>query len=191
MGWELISTILAAALSAGAAIYAAWAAAKAKASEVEAARLRELEQRLSERKMEIYGRIMAALGNLLIPEEARRLAPKAPKNKPGGDSLESAIFDFMNDVVIYGSDDVLQAFTRFRIASDANPPAPVIIRLVSDFMLAIRRDLDGGQSAVTGVEVIGMRINGLYDESNTIAALTEPFEVVCAQNEWTPPWERK
>lgn len=191
MGWELISTILAAALSAGAAIYAAWAAAKAKASEVEATRLRELEQRLSERKMEIYGRIMAALGNLLIPEEARRLAPKAPKNKPSGDSLESAIFDFMNDVVIYGSDDVLQAFTRFRIASDANPPAPVIIRLVSDFMLAIRRDLDGGQSAVTGLEVIGMRINGLYDESNTIAALTEPFEVVCAQNEWTPPWGKE
>ena len=191
MGWELISTILAAALSAGAAIYAAWAAAKAKASEVEATRLRELEQRLSERKMEIYGRIMAALGNLLTPEEARRLAPKAPKNKSGGDSLESAIFDFMNDVVIYGSDDVLRAFKRFRLASDANPPAPVIIRLVSDFMLAIRRDLDGGQSAVTGIEMIGMRINGLYDEPKVIAALREPFEVVCDQNEWTPPWERK
>ena len=191
MGWELISTILAAALSAGAAIYAAWAAAKAKASEVEATRLRELEQRLSERKMEIYGRIMAALGNLLTPEEARRLAPKAPKNKPGGDSLESAIRDFMNDVVIYGSDDVLRAFTRFRLASDTNPPAPVIIRLVSDFMLAIRRDLDGGQSAVTGIEMIGMRINGLYDEPKVIAALREPFEVVCDQNEWTPPWERK
>ena len=141
--------------------------------------------------MEIYGRIMAALGNLLIPEEARRLAPKAPKNKPGGDNLDSAIFDFMNDVVIYGSDDVLRAFTRFRLASDANPPAPVIIRLVSDFMLAIRRDLDGGQSAVTGVELIGMRINGLYDDPNTIAALTEPFEVVCAQNEWTPPWGKE
>lgn len=178
-------------MSAGAAIYAARAATKAKASEVEATRLRELEQRLSERKMEIYGRIMAALGNLLIPEEARRLAPKAPKNKPGGDSLDSAIFDFMNDVVIYGSDDVLRAFTRFRLASDANPPAPVIIRLVSDFMLAIRRDLDGGQSAVTGIEVIGMRINGLYDDPNTIAALTEPFEVVCAQNEWTPPWGKE
>ena len=191
MDWGWIPTVLTAVMSTGAAIYAARAATKAKASEAEAARLRELEQRLSERKMEIYGRIMAALGNLLIPEEARRLAPKAPKNKPSGDSLESAIFDFMNDVVIYGSDDVLQAFTRFRIASDANPPAPVIIRLVSDFMLAIRRDLDGGQSAVTGVEVIGMRINGLYDEPNTIAALTEPFEVVCAQNEWTPPWERK
>lgn len=153
--------------------------------------MRELERRLSERKMEIYGRIMAALGNLLIPEEARRLAPKAPKNKPSGDSLESAIFDFMNDVVIYGSDDVLQAFTRFRIASDANPPAPVIIRLVSDFMLAIRRDLDGGQSAVTGVELIGMRINGLYDEPKAIAALREPFEVVCAQNKWTPPWGKE
>lgn len=191
MDWGWIPTVLTAVMSTGAAIYAARAATKAKASEVEAARLRELEQRLSERKMEIYGRIMAALGNLLIPEEARRLAPKAPKNKPSGDSLESAIFDFMNDVVIYGSDDVLQAFTRFRIASDANPPAPVIIRLVSDFMLAIRRDLDGGQSAVTGLEVIGMRINGLYDESNTIAALTEPFEVVCAQNEWTPPWGKE
>lgn len=157
--------------------------------------MRELEQRLSERKMEIYGRIMAALGNLLTPEEARRPpeearrpAPKAPKNKPGEDT---AIFDFMNNVVIYGSDDVLRAFTRFRLASNAEPPTPVIIRLVSDFMLAIRRDLDGGQSAVTGIEVIGMRINGLYNDPNTIAALTEPFEVVCAQNEWTPPWERK
>lgn len=191
MDWGWIPTFLPAVMSAGAAIYAARAATKAKASEVEATRLRELEQRLSERKMEIYGRIMAALGNLLIPEEARRLAPKASKNKPGGDSLDSAIFDFMNDVVIYGSDDVLRAFTRFRLASDANPPAPVIIRLVSDFMLAIRRDLDGGQSAVTGIEVIGMRINGLYDDPNTIAALTEPFEVVCAQNEWTPPWGKE
>lgn len=191
MDWGWIPTVFAAVISALAAIYAAWEAAKAKASEVEATRLRELEQRLSERKMEIYGRIMAALGNLLTPEEARRLAPKAPKNKSGGDSLDSAIFDFMNDVVIYGSDDVLRAFTRFRLASDTNPPAPVIIRLVSDFMLAIRRDLDGGQSAVTGVELIGMRINGLYDEPKVIAALREPFEVVCTQNEWTPPWERK
>lgn len=169
-------------LSAKAAIYASPSAMKAKASEVEATRLRELEHRLSARKMEIYERILSALGNLLIHEEARRPTSRTPKGKTSGDSLESAIFDFMNHVVVYGSDDVLRAFTRFRLASDTDPPVPVLMRLVSDFMLAIRRDLDGGQSDVTGVELVGMRINDLYKEQSVYAALTKPFEVVCAQN---------
>ena len=129
------------------------------------------------------------LDDLLIPEEARRPKPQASKGKTSGDSLESAIFDFMNYVVVYGSDDVLRAFTRFRLASGTNPPAPITMRLVSDFMLAIRRDLNGGQSDVTGVELIGMRINDLYEDQSIHSALTEPFEVVCAQNNWTPPWE--
>lgn len=63
------------------------------------------------------------------------------------------------------------------------------MRLVSDFILAIRRDLNGGQSAATGVELIGMRVNDLYNQEGLYNALTAPFENVCAKNEWVPPWE--
>lgn len=161
---------------------------KAKASEVEAVRLRELEHRLSARKMEIYERILSALGDSLAPEVARRPASRASKSKAGDEGLESAIFDFMNYVVVYGSDDVIRAFTRFRLASDAEAPIPILMRLLSDFMLAIRRDLNGSQGDINGVELIGMRISNLYEEQGVYAALTEPFEVVCAQNSWTPPW---
>lgn len=95
----------------------------------------------------------------------------------------------MNSVVAYRSDDVLRTFARFRTASTTDPSTLILMRLVSDFILAIRRDLNGGQSAATGVELIGMRVNDLYNQEGLYNALTAPFENVCAKNEWVPPWE--
>ena len=55
-------------------------------------------------------------------------------------------------------------------------------------MLALRHDLDGGQSNVSGVELLGMRVNDLYEQPEFLAALTKPFDEVCAQEGWVPPW---
>jgi len=97
----------------------------------------------------------------------------------------------MNHAAVYGPDDVLRAFARFRLASNYNPPSTITMRLVADFMLTIRRDLDGGQSTVTGVELFGMRVNDLYSQTNLVAALTDPFDQVCAREGWTPPWPQE
>lgn len=184
----LVASIVTAAISAGAALYAAASAARARASEAEAGRLRELEQRLSAKKVEIYEQILKTLGDMLVPEEMRNSQAVRGKSPTKADPLAASLFEFMNRVIIYGSDEVLQAFSRFRLASGSNPPPLVTMRLVSDFMLAIRRDLDGGRTKVTGVELIGMRINDFYSETGLVEALTEPFEAVCRSHSWSPPW---
>ena len=184
----LIASMVTAAISAGAALYAAASAARARASEAEASRLRELEQRLSAKKIEIYERILKTLGDMLVPEEMRNSQAGRGRSPSKTDPLTTSLFEFMNRVIVYGSDEVLQAFSRFRLASGSNPPPLVTMRLVTDFMLAIRRDLDGGQTKVTGVELIGMRINDFYSEVGLVEALTEPFEAVCRRHSWSPPW---
>ena len=188
MTWSVLLPIIPALLSAGAAVYAALAASRARASELEAVRLRELEQRLSVKKMEAYEEILTALGNMLTPE-ALRPPVVARKGQQAQDPLGVAVAAFMNQAIIYCSDEVLVSFSRFRMASGHNPPAPVLMRLVADFMLAIRRDLDGGQSKVTGIELLGMRINDLFTQPTLLAALKDPFDDVCDREGWVPPWD--
>lgn len=182
------TSVITAIISAGAAVYAARSAIQARASEAEASRLRELEQRVSAKKIETYENILKVFGDMLAPKEARAAAPTMKKGA-GVDPLATAILGFMNHAIIYGSDEVLRAFSRFRLASSADPPPQIVIRLVADFMLALRRDLDGGQSAATGIELIGMRINDLYAEPSLVQALTEPFDDLCDRVGWNPPWE--
>lgn len=183
---EIWLVVVPAVISLGGAVYAAWSASRARASEAEAARLRELEQRLSDRKIEIYEGILTTLGDQLMPE-----AMKQAKGRKVG-AQEAALVDtfmgFMNTVIIYGSDDVLNAFSRFKRAGEANPPGVIAIRLAAEFMLAIRRDLSGGTTKLTAVDMFGMRITDFDASPELKAALSEPFESVCEKHGWTPPW---
>ena len=173
--------------STGATLFSAVSAARARASESESARLRELEQRLSSRKIETYEAILTAFGNMLAPEDSRP-RPQAREGQQH-DPLGIAVLEFMNHAIVYGSDEVLRAFSRFRLASSFNPPPPVLFRLTADFILAIRRDLDGDRSTVTGIEVLGIRVNDLYQQPALMRALTLPFEQVCKEEGWVAPWD--
>jgi hypothetical protein len=163
--------------SVGAAITAGVYARRSRLAETEAIRLRQLEERLSVKKIEMYEPLLQHLGDLLTKKAGAEAAS------------ESVVRQFMSLVVVYGSDDVLSAFTRFRTATASAPPAPVVLRLTADLFAAIRSDLAGASSA-TGLELVGMRINDIYAPGGTLlGALVDPFDEVCKREAWTPPWK--
>ena len=175
----IVVAVIAAAASIGAAVIAARSAAQARTAESEAARLRALEERLAQRKYELYEPILTAFGTMMTPgrtDEGVKLA-------------EAAMPPFLNFVTIWGSDEALRAFHRYRIASSAKPPTEIIMRLVADFLVASRRDLADDASTVTGVEVLGIRMNDLYQMPTFLEAFTLPFEELARKHKWSPPWE--
>lgn len=154
-------------------------ASKASRAEAEAARMRQLEERVAQKKFELYQPILKTMGDLLTPGRGT-LASK---------DMESVLPDFMTFVSIWGSDEAVTAFFRFRSSASTNPPPAITVRLVADFLLAARRDLAGPDTSITGLEAIGMRINDIYEQPTYVDAFALPFDELARRHDWTPPWE--
>ena len=175
--WVQILTIaLPALVSVFAAIWATRSACRAKAAEDEAARLRALEERVAQKKFELYQPMLEVLGAMMTPGETESALVSA-----GG-----IMSKFQTFVSVWGSDDAVRAFYKFRVASSTNPPPMIIIRLVSDFMIEARRDLAWPDTTLTGLEVMGMRINERTPE--LVEALTADFDVLARKYGWRAPW---
>jgi hypothetical protein len=175
--WIQILTIaLPAVVSVFAAVWAARSAGRARAAEHEAARLRALEERIAQKKFELYQPMLEALGGMMTPGRTEVALAGA------GDIMS----DFQTFVSVWGSDDAVRAFYRFRTASSTNPPPMIIIRLVSDFIIEARRDLAWPSTTLTGREVMGMRINEYSPELEE--ALTLPFDALASKYAWRAPW---
>ncbi|MFF7985448.1 hypothetical protein ACFZDK_41130 [Streptomyces sp. NPDC007901] len=160
-----------------AAVVAALSARKAKKSEIDAQRLRDLEARISEKKYEVYKPMINLFRDILdqrsMPEE----------------DLRSRISEFSAWVSIFGSDEAVRAFHNFmQAAYTGNPPAVVLMKLYSDFVLSARRDMGYPDTAVDARCLLGMRISDLYTSGQMVdvnASLAE----LCRATGWTPPWE--
>ena len=161
--------------SIGAAVTAGVFARRSRVAEAEAVRLRQLEERLSSKRVEMYEPLLEHMSALLM------------RNSNAAQHSEAVLSKFMGLVVVYGSDDVLAAFTRFRTASTSEPPGPVMMRLTADLFAAIRQDL-AGESNVSKVDLLGMRLNDIYSTPGLVQALEEPFDDLCKRAGWTPPW---
>ena len=94
--------------------------------------------------------------------------------------------DFQPLVTLWGSDEVNEAFFRFRASASTDPPAKVIMRLVADFLLAIRRDVASPETTLDGLHTVGTRINDLNDDPEIVKALTLPLDNVFAMTGWKP-----
>lgn len=175
--WIQILTIgFPAVVSVFAAVWAARSAGRARAAEHEAARLRALEERIAQKKFELYQPMLETLGTMMTPGQAESGLANAGK----------VMSDFQTFVSVWGSDDAVRAFYKFRIASSTNPPPMIIIRLVSDFMIEARRDLAWPNTQLTGREVMGMRLNETTPELEE--ALTLEFDALAMKYEWRAPW---
>ncbi|KDP89659.1 hypothetical protein W824_15935 [Clavibacter cf. michiganensis LMG 26808] len=97
--------------------------------------------------------------------------------------------DFQTFVTIWGSDDVVDKFFRYRTAAPTSPPTAVIMRLMADFLLAVRRDIAWPDTSITGLHVIGMRINDLAEHPEMSAALSVPIKSLFESEGWTPPFD--
>lgn len=178
--WELPLTV--AALPALAAILAAIIAARAarlaKKAEISAQHLSELENRISEKKYEVYKPMINLIRDMM---DRRQLDEQETKAR---------ISDFSTWIIIYGSDEAVQAFHNFMQASFHNPPVKILMKLYADFVLAARRDMGYPKTVVTQSHFLGMRINDLYDTS-LLSNVEAPLRDICMETDWTPPWPHR
>ena len=184
-GWRLPLLIVAvpAVASLIGAVIAGRAARDAKRAEVESARLRQLEERLASKKYEIYKPVIEMLRDMLY-------SPNAGVQPPDTTTVVKKLSDFTTWITIYGSDDALVGFRNFMQAAFHDPPAQLSIRLYADFVLAARRDMGYENTRISALEVLGLRINDLHDDLASYRVATLPFDDLCAEYGWVPPWRR-
>jgi len=173
---QIVTIVLPATVSVFAAVWAARSAGRARTAEHEATRLRALEERVAQKKFELYQPMLESLGDMMTPGRSEAALERAGEVMP----------NFQTFISVWGSDEAVKAFYRFRVASSTNPPAMIMIRLVSDFMVEARRDLAWPATQLTGVEVMGMRINESSSELED--ALTLEFDALALKYEWQAPW---
>lgn len=161
------------------AIWATRSARRAQAAEHEAARLRALEDRVAQKKFELYQPFVKAIGDMLTPSRSEQTLA----------NLEDVMADFQTFVSIWGSDEAVEAFFRYRVGSSKEPPSQISIRLMADFLLAVRRDVAWPDTKLTGIETIGMRINDLTDHPELMEAMTMPLDELAAKYNWELPFK--
>jgi hypothetical protein len=179
----LVVTAVPACASIAAAVIAARSARKAKLREAETERIRELENRISERKYETYRPMLQLVGDAFNVAKASQMTANPQMNV-------DKFSDFTTWITVYGSDEALQAFHNFTLAAGYNPPPIVTLRLVADFILAARRDIGYPDTSVTAMQLVAMKMKDLYDEDESRLAMTLPFDEVCRRAGWIPPWSR-
>jgi hypothetical protein len=178
----IVIALIGAAASVVAAIVAARYAKSTQRNDAEAQRARELESRISERKYEVYRPMIELLGDMLDSTKSAGMAERAAE-------IQAKIADFSTWVGVYGSDEAIIAFHNFKQAAFHLPLPPLVAtRLFADFLLEARRDVGRSDTSVTRAQIMGMRINDLYEVESYRSALDLPFEELCRREGWSAPW---
>lgn len=158
-----------------AAIISGWFAFRARKAEAEALRVRQLEERLAAKKYEVYAPMIEMLRRVLDQDK-------------DAFNLQS-VSDFSQWISIYGSDEAVQSFRRFMQGAYNDAPGPVA-QGYAEFVLSARRDIGTQASKLTAEDVLGIRIKDLYTREQTYDLATMPFDELCAEHDWQPPWTR-
>lgn len=161
------------------ALWASRSARRAQQAEHEAARLRALEDRVAQKKYELYQPFLQTLGDLLTPS----------RNVAAGAKLEDVIADFQTFVAVWGSDEVVEAFYRYRAAANMAPPITIIFRLMADLLIAVRRDVAWPDTKIPSLYTIAMRINDLHEHPEVGQALSMPLDKLIEQEGWMAPFD--
>ena len=178
----LVVGLVAALASITGAVLAANSARDARAAEQETARLQLLEQRLAQRKSEVYQEQIDLLGHMLAPVGQRADLDDA--------ETMQKFQKFSAWIGIVGSDAAVRAWSNLMQSTFHDAPPVVLLRLYAEFQLAARRDLGDPDTALTPMELMAVRIKDLYDDPTYHAAMAAPFAEVCASVDWPVPWER-
>jgi hypothetical protein len=180
--WQsLIAAGIPAVAAVAAAVIAARSAAAARRSEQSAQAVRDLENRIAERKFTVYEPMIDLLRRILDPVEAKLIASDERK-------FRDDVSRFGAWVSIYGSDEAVAYFERFMQCTYRSAPAPVMIRMYVEFVLSARRDMGYPDTAITGEHIMGIRLKDAY-EPDWFHALTMPLGELFARESWSPPWQ--
>lgn len=181
----IVVAILAGTSSVVASVLATRAAGRARSAEGELARLRDLENRLDSRKYEVYKPMLDLLRSFFDSSNAAART-KAPTE---ADALRK-IGDFAAWISIYGSDEAIYAFRNMMQAIFHAPPAAITMRLYYEFVLASRRDIGHSTTAISAMDLMGMRLSDLYDLRSSHDMGARTLEELASDHGWEIPWVR-
>jgi hypothetical protein len=167
-----------------AAVISGLYAKRSRTAEVEAGRIRDLEQRLSAKRYEVYQPMIDLLGQQFSggPKDIDLETPE------GVAEMGRRLRTFTAWVAVYGSDEAVRSFHNLMQAAFNDVPSALNIRLYGEFLIAARRDMGDRDTSLTLQEVLGLRINDLYTSGKTIDAMSGSLEEVAARMGWTLPW---
>lgn len=160
-----------------AAVIAARSAKTAKNAELAAQYVRELENRISEKKYDVYKPMINLFKEIM---NQRTL---------GDEELRDRISDFSAWVIIFGSDESVKAFHNFMQSTYHSPPPVILMKLYADFVIAARRDMGYSKTEINQKHFLGMRINDLYTHE-LFKDVDKPLADLCRDAGWAPPWQR-
>ena len=178
--------LIAAVASIVAAVVAARSAGSSKRLEVQAQRIRDLESRISERKYKMYEPFLEMINNFFDHTEKGRAAIADSEANVEG------FVGFSKQITTYGSDEAVEAYHRLSLAGMNSPPVPIVIRLMADFLLAVRKDLSYPDTEISGTTLIAttFRVNDFYQQGGEFRKIMAlPLSEACALAGWSQPWE--
>jgi hypothetical protein len=181
----IIVAFIAAFASVVAAIIAARSAIRSKRLEAQAQRIRDLESRISERKYKAYEPFLEMIHNFFDHTERGRAAIADPKANVEG------FVEFAKQITTYGSDEAVEAYHKFNLASANAAPFSISMRLMADFLLAVRKDLSYPDTRISGTTLIAttFRIHDFYQQGEDFRKImTLPLSEACKIANWPEPW---
>ncbi|ALQ51457.1 hypothetical protein [Nitrosomonas ureae] len=122
----------------------------------------EILAHLREKKIPTYEKIINFIFSLTFAE-------KLGKKQPSENEMIKFMAEITQELVIWGSDEMLEAFYKFRMMSienaDGNSNNPyAVLFMVEDLLLAIRKDLGHKNKNISRGKILGLFVNDLPNE---------------------------
>ncbi|MBU2665370.1 hypothetical protein KOI35_17835 [Actinoplanes bogorensis] len=183
--WQPLAVALMSAVAAiSAAIFAGIVALKIKGREIDAQHIRDLESRLSEKKVEMYKPAVELFAKMMDADWAQELIDDKTKQR----EAQRIRRDFATWLTMYGSADALIAYRNFHQAGANNVPPFIRLRLYAELLLAIRQDIGGRDDNATAIDILALTLDDIFSDRDVLSTVTDDFQVVCQREDWNPPW---
>ncbi|WP_457602261.1 hypothetical protein [Nitratifractor sp.] len=109
---------------------------------------------LREKKIPTYEKLINLIFGMVFSE-------KLGKKQLSEKELLKTMAEITQELIIWGSDEMIDAFYRFRIVSIENKDPYDILFAVEDLLLAIRKDLGHKNKEISRGKILGLFINDL------------------------------
>ena len=105
------------------------------------------------------------------------------------DSNVDKFVSFAKWITIYGSDEAFRAYHNLTQSFPYDPPLPITLRLIADFMLSARKDIGYPETEVTRAQLVALRVTDFYQLGDKFGhVMTLPLDEACKLAGWSPPW---
>jgi hypothetical protein len=169
------------------AAVAGWFAIRAKRWEARSLRLIELERRAAVSKEQVFHPLIDGIGDMWARSVKDEATPEWFE-----ENVLPRFIEFMKWGGIYASDDLVWTMHRYMQAIFHDAPPNVVMRLLTELTISLRRELGNPDTKVTALDLTSFRINDIYGAEGLGAAWARlPEPKVYEAEGWTPPWGKR